>query len=270
MSWPPLRYFDNEALMAYVELLHNLVERLGKNIGDSNNLSSAKDFSETSEIDMIPGKDTLREKPKYDGYQKAPKIRKNQVESLKEKADGQRKQQKQICTFCNRRHRKGKHYCSAFNRRCYKCNKSNHFAVVCRSKGSKKSKCGNTDLAVSLVEKQSVANESVKMKNSSDSKTRRKEWKKQSILHWMNNKLKVNHCALVELKDGKRLNELVGKVLGYEYSPRSSMPWQEIEDILLIEDMETHIPLDELKCCNEGALFKLIKWLQVEEAKRSR
>ena len=84
-------------------------------------------------------------------------------------------------------------------------------------------------------------------------------------------KLNAKYSMLVEPKDGKgSLNELVGKVLGYEYSPRSPMPWQELEDVLLMEDMETHIPLDELKCCNEDALIKLVKWLQDEETKRRR
>ena len=206
MRWPLLRYFDNEALKAYVELLHNLVKRLGKRAGNCDDLSSAKYFSETSEEDFIPGKDMLRETFKSEVYQKAAKTPKSQVEnkekltSLQEKADTQSKQQEKICNFCNRRHRKGKDYCGAFNKRCYKCNKSNHFAVVCRTKGLRKSKYVNTGLVVSKsvleVEKQPVANERGMMKNSSDytdSETRRDERKKQSILHWINKKLNSNH-----------------------------------------------------------------------------
>ena len=79
LSWPLLRYFDDEALKAYVELLQNLSERLRIKAANCDDLSSAIDFSETSEEDLIPGKDIMRGKFISDVYQKAPKIWKNQV-----------------------------------------------------------------------------------------------------------------------------------------------------------------------------------------------
>ena len=112
-----------------------------------------------------------------------------------------------------------------------------------------------------------LKNGSINLKK--DSKTHREEWKKQEILHCINKKLNGNYCALVELKDRKGLNALIGKVPEYEYSGSSLQSWQNIEDVLLMYDMETHIPLNELKCYNEDALRKIIKWLGDMEAKRS-
>ena len=189
LSLPILRYFDNEALMAYVELMHNLVERLGEKV------ANREDFSEISEEDLTRRKDhKMRERSQTDVPQK--------------------------------------------------------------------------------VQKQPVAYEKTLLKNGSnnlkkDSKAHREEWKNQEILHWINKKLNANYCALGEVKDGKGLNALIGKVLEYEYSESSLQSWQNIEDVLLMHDMETHIPLDELKCCNEDALRKMIKWLRDMEAKRS-
>ena len=257
-----MRFFDEEAMRAYVQILHDLIERLS---------GKQKICEDTNFEDNLRIRKEKKYVPRMQNGER--KTKKNLVRegSLPRKVDGKK------CTFCDQMHDKGKQNCKAYNRICHKCKQYNHFAVVCRTKVSGKSKYGNTGVAVSKcvseVEKQPATNERVMLKKSSDykdSKTRREEWNKQSILNWINKKLNANHCALVELKDGKELNKLVGKVLGYEYSGRSAMPWQELEDVLLIEDMETHIPLDELKCCNEDALMKLIKWLQEEETKRSR
>ena len=38
------------------------------------------------------------------------------------------------CTFCGRKHQRGKQHCPAFGRKCNKCGRLNHFANVCTSK----------------------------------------------------------------------------------------------------------------------------------------
>ena len=242
--------------------------------------ANREDFLEISEEDLTRRKDHTMRSQTDDVPQKVPKILKNRAEDkklrisfqtlTKETAVKQKRQQEKICTFCNRRHSKGKNNCGAFNKRCYKCDKSNHFAAVCRTNGLRHIKCATVSKFVSEVQKQPVANERTLLKNGSnnlkeDSKTHREEWKNQEILYWINKKLNANYCALGELKDGKGLNALIGKVLEYEYSESSLQSWQNIEDVLLMHDMETHIPLDELKCCNEDALRKMIKWLRDEE-----
>ena len=78
LSLPILRYFDNEALMAYVELMHNLVERLGEKV------ANREDFSEISEEGLTRRKDhTMRDKSQADIPQEVPKILKNSAEDKK-------------------------------------------------------------------------------------------------------------------------------------------------------------------------------------------
>ena len=297
-----MSFFDKQAMQDYIQILHGLIKRLSENSKKFENVNLEDDLRicrnigkvgkyETKSVNSGKGLNSLtRNVPRMNGN--------DEKENLEMKRSKSKELDKKRCTFCNLLHAKGKEKCKAYNRVCYKCKQFNHFSVVCRTKKPKRRVEQESGKTVETfrgsrhkivnVEDSIWENSNAKLRK--DSETLMEECKTENSdaeipqenpavlkskvretdekLKWINKKLRTNHCAFVELKDGKGLHKLIGKVLGYAYSGRSPMPWKEIEDVLLMEDMETHFPLVELKGGNEDAMMKFIKWLQDEEIKR--
>ena len=146
-----MQYFDEEAMRAYLQMLHGLIERLTEKSKNSVNPSSCEDFSvrldenlRICEKNRKAGKAESRSvrfgKFSNSALRKNPIVHEETVESkenLLRNATRYKELNRKRCTFCNLMHDKGKENCSAYSKICHKCKQYNHFSVVCRTKKSK-------------------------------------------------------------------------------------------------------------------------------------
>ena len=82
----------------------------------------------------------------------------------------------------------------------------------------------------------------------------------EEALAWINSKLKRSYGSLSKLKNGRGLGDLITNILGYRVD--SKLPWEDIEDILIMQDKEKDISVEKLKCSNNEEIVNLMSWLK--------
>ena len=85
----------------------------------------------------------------------------------------------------------------------------------------------------------------------------------EEALEWINSKLKRNYGSLSKLKNGRGLGDLITNILGYTVN--SKLPWDDIEDILIMADLEKDVSAGKLKCNDIEEITKFTSLLKCAE-----
>ena len=82
----------------------------------------------------------------------------------------------------------------------------------------------------------------------------------EEALGFINKKLNRKYASFSPLKNGKALAELLKTVSGYEVYSKDI--WEDMRDILIMEDKENDISIEKLKCSSVEEIVKFTYWLK--------
>ena len=191
------------------------------------------------------------------------------------------------CSFCNKTHIWGKNRCSSFGKRCSYCNVLNHSEDACFWKHPELLELNNRYFVERKLRENSgeqqkeekisdKASESSSQRNSETSKKESEACEIKSLerpevtaeaetmLKWINDKLKSKYCSLADIKDDKEFRSLMYEILGKENGfSDADDPWTEVIWMLENESHELNYKLLENKDQNE--IFKLLNWLKEKD-----
>ena len=86
----------------------------------------------------------------------------------------------------------------------------------------------------------------------------------ETMLKWINDKLKSKYCSLADIKDDKEFRSLMYEILGKENGfSDADDPWTEVIWMLENEIHDLNYKLLENK--DENEIFKLLNWLKEKD-----